>query len=187
MSRIPASLRDLAAAPAPRPGRLLAVWVRPQRRGPVRSQEDAWLIPGRGLDGDHAAAPGRRAGGARQLSLIQAEHLDAVAAFLGLDRLDGARLRRNLLVGGLNLLGARSPFPDRPLRLRLGADAVLEVSGPCDPCSRMEAELGPGGYQALRGHGGVTARVLQGGRLRVGDPVWVEAGPAGPGPSTGAA
>lgn len=66
---------------------------------------------------------------------------------------------------------ARSPFADQIWHLRIGATALLSVSGPCDPCSRMEKALGQGGYNALRGHGGVTARVVRGGVLQVGDTV----------------
>lgn len=171
-----ADLRELMRA-FPRAGRVDTILLRPARHAHVVRVDAALALAGRGLQGDRSAlkSPGPRGGSARQLSLIQAEHLPVIAALLDRAVLDPALLRRNLVVAGVNLLAARSLFKDQPLALRIG-DALIELSGPCDPCSRMEEALGTGGYNAMRGHGGMTARVLEGGTIRVGDRVEVCAG-----------
>lgn len=174
----PTSAADLRALTArfPRPGRLEAILLRPTRGAPMRSVPEAEALVARGLRGDRSAAKPATSieGGKRQVTLIQAEHLPVIASLAGLDTLSADLLRRNLVVRGINLLAARPLFRDRPLVLRLGTEVVLEITGPCEPCSKMEAALGHGGYNAVRGHGGVTARVRSGGVLRLGDTVWCE-------------
>lgn len=176
---MPATLRDLTSR-FPHSGRLERIVLRPGRSEPAHCVEEALALPGQGLQGDRSAQSS--GGGKRQVTLIQSEHLPVIAALLGRAvSVPAPLLRRNLVVAGLNLLAARALFKDQPLVLRIGADVVLEITGPCEPCSKMEAALGPGAYNAMRGHGGVTARVLAGGLLRAGDDVRCEPHSSGQG------
>jgi MOSC domain-containing protein YiiM len=154
------TLADLRAR-FPRSGRVAWIGLRPGPRAATRIVDSAILTADAGIEGDHRAV---RGGGKRQVPLIQQEHLGAIAALAGLDAVDPALLRRNLVVSGISLAALRD-------RCFLIGEAVLEGTGDCHPCSRMEENLGPGGYNAMRGHGGITARVLQGGVVRVGDTV----------------
>lgn len=149
----------------PQTGRLEWIGQRRVRREPLVPVLEAELKTDSHMLGDHARP---KAGGKRQITLIQHEHLAAVAGYLGLDApLTPGRLRRNLAVSGLNLLALKNR------RIQIGEEVVLDITGECHPCSRMEEELGPGGYNAMRGHGGLTANIAQGGLIRLGDAVRV--------------
>lgn len=148
----------------PQIGRLEWIGLRTARRGDVRAVAGTTAIAGLGLEGDHRS--GSRSpdpAAKRQVTLIQAEHLPAISGIAG-TAVRPEDLRRNLVVAGLNLASLSGR------RFRVGA-VELEATGPCHPCSRMEETIGPGGFQAVRGHGGITARILTGGPLRVGDEV----------------
>ncbi len=135
-------------------GRVDWIGLRPARRAPMAAVETA-VLTGDGLVGDHAR-PGMRA-----VTLIQGEHLPAIAALVGRAAPPDA-LRRNVVVSGINLLALKG------VPLRIGT-ARIEITGPRHPCSRMEEALGPGGYNAVRGHGGWCATVLEPGRIAIGD------------------
>ena len=138
-------------------GRLDWIGLRPTRLVDMTEVQEARLEED-GLQGDHAR-PGKRA-----LTLIQAEHLPVIAALAAIDHIAPDTLRRNLVVSRINLGALRGK------QLLIGS-ALVEITGPCAPCSRMETALGPGGYTAMRGHGGWCARVLRPGSLVTGDPV----------------
>jgi MOSC domain-containing protein YiiM len=143
----------------PQQGTVEWIGVRPEKRKSLRQQESVIVLAG-GLDGDHYAGQS----GNRSITLIQAEHLAVIASLLHRPDIDPQALRRNIVISGLNLLALK----DREFKI---GTAVLKMTGLCHPCSRMEEIFGEGGYNAVRGHGGINARVVIPGKIRLQDKV----------------
>jgi MOSC domain-containing protein YiiM len=73
-----------------------------------------------------------------------------------------ALIRRNIVVEGINLNALKNK------QFNIG-EAILKMTGFCFPCSRMEENLGKGGFNAMRRHGGITYRVIQEGKIGMGN------------------
>ncbi|MEP6019793.1 MAG: MOSC domain-containing protein [Paracoccaceae bacterium] len=142
----------------PMGGRVVWIGTRPKRRSSMEALPET-DIGAAGLIGDHSKA------GKRAVTLIQAEHLNAIGAYLGRsDPVAAADLRRNLVVAGLNL----SALKGRQVNV---GTAILRITSICAPCSRMEETFGHGGYSAVRGHGGWCAEVIEPGRVCLEDEI----------------
>lgn len=139
------TIRDLNKPPQIE-GRVEVIVVRGTPREVARTVESTVALSGIGLQDDRLGRRGESELSTRQVTLIQAEHLPVIAALAHVERVDPIGLRRNLVVSGINLLALKNA------RLQVG-DALLELVDPCQPCSRMEETIGPGGYAAMRGHG----------------------------------
>lgn len=144
----------------PQVGKVDWISIRPERGADVRVMDSVKVNTETGLVGDRYNTKS----GKRQVTLIQSEHLEAVGKILGKEKIDPAQTRRNIVVSGVNLLA----FKEKQFQI---GEVILETTGNCHPCSKMEKNLGAGGYNAMRGHGGITARVIQGGMIHKGDEV----------------
>ena len=143
----------------PQVGRIEWIGIRPVRREDLVEVTEAQISIEDGLIEDHYTSKK----GKRQVTLIQAEHLQAVAGVLQQETpISPFLTRRNIVVSGLNLMALKNQ------QFTIGAEVILEGTGYCHPCSRMEENLGPGGYNAMRGHGGITAKVIRGGLIQKG-------------------
>jgi MOSC domain-containing protein YiiM len=132
----------------------------PTSRGDIKVVEEILVSEKNGIEGDRYKGTNRK----RQVTLIQAEHIKAVSQILKIEEIDPILLRRNIVVSGINLLALNE------LEFSIG-EVVLKMTGYCHPCSRMEQNLGKGGYNAMRGHGGITCIVVKGGKIKIGDDV----------------
>ena len=143
----------------PQQGKVEWIGIRSKRLLEVHPVSKVTVNPDTGLEGDHFK---KSSTGKRQVTLIKQEHLDVVARILGKSEIPPELLRRNIAVSGINLLALKHQ------NFQVG-EVLLETTGICAPCSRMEENFGAGGYNSMRGHGGITAKILQGGQIKIGD------------------
>jgi MOSC domain-containing protein YiiM len=141
------------------------IWIgaRPARDQAMIAVNEAQIVLKRGLVGDRYGKKPTSTG-LRELSLISTEAIVELAKRLGFA--DATPLfpqtRRNIVVQGVDLKELLSKA------FWLG-ECQLQGTGNCDPCLRMDLVFGAGGFQAMQGLGGITARVLKPGIVRVGD------------------
>ena len=147
-------------------GRLAGIARHDRPKGPMETVDHVAVTAAEGVRGDFrgglaATKPGRR----RQVSLIEAESVTAAMAEAGAV-LEWSDCRRNLLVQGLRLPR------EEGLRVQIGDSLVLEITGECDPCERMDAL-----HEGLRAamtpdwRGGFLGRVIEDGEIAVGDDI----------------
>lgn len=101
-----------------------------------------------------------------QITLIEAEAVDALSCKLGYEIPAGAS-RRQVMVKGIELnelIGQN---------LRIG-QILARVEEKCKPCKNMETKIGPGARDAMNDKGGIRCRIIKGGELHIGDTVTVE-------------
>ena len=143
------SLARLIETPI-RPGVVVWIGARPARREAMRAEPVALLAAGLGLVGDRYA----NAGGARQLTLIEAESLAAIASHLGRERVDGAEVRRNVVVRGINLLALKGRLSHRRGAARsVGRVPPVLAHGGDPRYRRLQRDARPGRHHRARDRG----------------------------------
>ena len=133
----------------------------------MQSVQAATALEGCGLEGDrYCAGTGHwsRFGRVCEVTFIAAEDLDDIERETAVSVKNGEH-RRNVITRGISLKTLR-----RGERFRLG-DVVFEYRGPRSVCRYVERLTERGMTQALKGRGGICARVIESGTVRTGDEI----------------
>jgi MOSC domain-containing protein YiiM len=126
-------------------------------RFPMKEVEEAEAVQNKGLKGCIHGRPNSK----RQVSLMDVETLQRLGVPPG-------AVKENVTTRGLHFQGLR---PGQHLRI---GGSLLEITLPCDPCSRMD-EIRRGLQEELRGQRGWLCRVVESGTIRRGDRIEVVA------------
>lgn len=125
--------------------------------------QEAELVAGHGIKGDRKGGRNPR----RQLNLLSSEWL-ANKGERGY-KVQPGQFGEQIIVNGLLADGLALESLNEGDQIKLGEHAVIEITMPRTGCERLEAAQGAVGLAGT--HIGVLARVIEGGRIRVGDSV----------------
>ncbi|MEJ2149438.1 MAG: MOSC domain-containing protein [Chloroflexota bacterium] len=135
--------------------RVIALYIAEENQ-PGRTRIEAGsIVTDLGFDGDRKARPGSK----RQVLIMPLEILEELG-------LEAGAFKENITTRGLDVMSL-----ERGQRVRVG-QALLEATVPCTPCDFIDS-IRPGLQEESRGQRGMLFRVLEGGQVRVGDPVTV--------------
>lgn len=150
-------------------GRVVSIHVAPARGAPTTSVPQACAVPGKGLEGDRHF--GRSANDPdaprpdREITLVEIETIEALARDYGVS-LEPGDARRNVVTRGVAL----NHLVDR--RFTVGEVALLGLRL-CEPCAHLAGLTHENVLRGLVHRGGLRARILTEGVIRVGDEVKV--------------
>jgi MOSC domain-containing protein YiiM len=148
-------------------GLLTEIWLAPAAAAPMRRVPSAFLVAGRGLDGDRYALGGgtwaQYPDLEKQLTLIDADDVAALARETG-TALRPGDTRRNLVTCGIALPGLVDGW------FAVGG-ALLFGMKRCPPCTHLERLTGVRLVKAMVHRGGINAAVFEGGPIGEGDVV----------------
>lgn len=132
---------------------------RPAGTHPAQDVAELRCLAGRGIEGDRFLD--YKPDYAGQITFFEAEVFAGLCAALRLSAVSPAGLRRNVVTRGIEL----EALAGREFCVQ---GVWFRGAGECKPCYWMDAALGPGAEVWLRGRGGLRARILTDGVLRVG-------------------
>ena len=145
------------------------IFLAPGGGAQMKGVEVVTALKGCGLEGDrYCVGTGHwsRFGRVCEVTFIAAEDLDDIERETGVSVKNGEH-RRNVVSRGISLKTLR-----RGERFRVG-EGVFDYRGPRSVCRHVERLTEPGMTQALKGRGGICARVIESGTVRTGDEIEV--------------
>jgi MOSC domain-containing protein YiiM len=145
------------------------IYVAREGSATMERVEEARTIEGCGIEGDrYCEGTGfwTPYGDVCEVTLIESEDLDYIQRELGITVENGEH-RRNIVTSGIRLGDLRRK------RFRIG-ETMLEYDRPRPPCRHVQELSEPGMTRALKGRGGICARVVEAGTIRTQDTIELE-------------